>query len=137
VTTPPASAQLALRRLLWLDALAGLGVGAAMLALTLAGVLAPLLGLTTRLLLVTAAANLAYGSYACSLAVRARAPRRAAVAALIAANLTWTGVCVVLAASVAGPGRWLGAGYLLGEGVVVGALALVERRALARARLTP
>ncbi len=136
MTIPPASAQLALRRLLWLDALAGLGVGAAMLALTLAGVLAPLLGLTTRLLLVTAAANLAYGSYACSLAVRARAPRRA-VAALIAANLTWTGVCVVLAASVAGPGRWLGAGYLLGEGVVVGALALVERRALARARLTP
>ncbi len=123
-------ARIGLRRLLWVDCTAAAIAGTAMLAL--AGRLAPLFGLPRAVLVFTALANLAYGAFSFSLA-RQPAPRRARVGVLIAANLGWAGVCLAMGIHFAGPGAWLGAGYILAEGVFVGALASIERRAL-RAR---
>jgi hypothetical protein len=117
-----------LRTLLWLDCSAAGVVGVAMLALS--GPLAPRLGLPRAVLAAMALANLAYGASSFTLARQATAPRRH-VRALVAANLAWTGVCVALAACFAGRATWLGTGYVLAEGLFVGALAAVEARALA------
>jgi hypothetical protein len=51
------------------------------------------------------------------------------VRVLVVANFVWSGVCVVLAALFAGPGSWLGVGYVLAEGLFVGVLAALEARA--------
>lgn len=118
-----------LRSLLWFDCTAGLAVGLAMLALS--GVLSPLFGLSRGVLVTTAVANLAYGSFSYSLVRRPEAaPRRVRV--LVVANFAWALVCVALAAVYAGPGSWLGAAYLLAEGVFVGVLASVEARVASR-----
>ena len=119
-----------LRSLLWFDCLAGGLVGLATLALS--GPLSRLLGLPHAVLLFTALANLAYATFSYSLARHAQ-PSRRRVQALIVANAAWPVVCVALAASLAGPGRWLGIAYLLAEGIFVGVLAAVEA-VVARAR---
>ncbi|MES2644307.1 MAG: hypothetical protein V4850_32780 [Myxococcota bacterium] len=119
--------RLPIRSLLWFDCAAGGVAGVVMLALS--GLLAPLFGIPHAVLVTTALANLAYGAFSYSLARQPEAPRRH-VRALVLANFAWTGVCVALAAIFAGPGSWLGAGYLLAEGLFVGALAAVEARAL-------
>ena len=125
------TAQFPIRSLLWLDCTAAGVVGAAML--TLSGPLASLFGLPRAALIGMAVTNLIYGSFSYSLARQPAAPP-SRVKALVVANFAWTAVCVGLAAFFAGPGSWLGAGYILGEGLVVGALAAVEARAL---RTTP
>ncbi len=125
------SARFQIRPLLWFDCAAGGVAGVAMLALS--GLLAPLFGVPRALLVTTALVNLAYGAFSFSLARQTEAPRRL-VRALIVANFAWTGVCVVLAAFLAGPGSWLGAGFVLAEGLLVGALAAVEARAAAGQR---
>jgi len=116
-----------LRTLLCFDCTAAGVVG--LTTLLAADLLAPLFGLPQVVLLVTAIANLAYGAFSYSLARSQEAPRRL-VRALVAANFAWTGVCVVLAAAFAGPGRWLGVAYLIVEGVFVGVLAAAEARAV-------
>jgi hypothetical protein len=98
--------------------------------LALGGVLAPLLGLPRALLLFTAVVNLVYGVFSFSLALQPVPPRRG-VKALVGANFAWVPCCVGMALYFAGPGRWWGAGFLLGEGLFVGVLAAVEARALA------
>jgi len=118
-----------LRSLLWFDCCAAGLAGVAMLALS--GVLAPVFGVPRAMLVAMALVNLAYGTFSYSLARQAEAPRRR-VRALVVANLGWTCVCLGLAAYLAGPGSWLGAGYILGEGLFVGALAAVEATALQR-----
>ena len=115
--------RLQLRSLLWFDCVAGGVVG--LVTLALSAPLARLLGLPHAVLVFTALANLAYGTYSFSLARQPQPPRRA-VQVLIVANAAWTVVCVALAASLAGPGRWLGVAYLLAEGLFVGVLAAVE-----------
>jgi len=120
---------LPIRSLLWFDCCAAGLAGVAMLALS--GVLAPVFGVPRAMLVAMALVNLAYGTFSYSLARQAEAPRRR-VRALVVANLAWTGVCVGLAAYFAGPGSWLGAAYILAEGLFVGALAAVEARALRR-----
>lgn len=116
-----------LRFLLWIDCSAAGVVGLTMLAAS--GVIAPFFGAPRSLLVATACANLAYGCFSYSLARMTEAPYRR-VRALIVANFAWTVVCVVLAAGLAGRGSWLGVGYLVVEGALVGALAAVEARAL-------
>ena len=118
--------RLQLRSLLWFDCVAAGVVGVATLALS--GLLAPLFGIPRAVLVATALANLAYGTCSYSLARQPEAPRRH-VRALVVANVAWTGVCVGLAASLAGPGSWLGASYLLAEALFVGALAAAEATA--------
>ena len=116
-----------LRRLLWIDCTAAGLVGAAQFALL--GLLAPLLGLPRAVLAFTAFMNLAYGAYSLSLALSpSPAPRR--VKLLVVANLAWGVVCLITAVYFARPGSWLGAGYVLAEGVFVAGLATAEARAL-------
>jgi hypothetical protein len=120
------SKRFSIRALLWFDCIAASVAGVAMLSLS--GVLAPVFGIRRAVLVAMAIANLCYGSFSFSLAREPQPPQRR-VRALIAANFAWTAVCVVLAAASAGPGSWLGAAYILGEGVFVGTLAIVEARA--------
>ena len=122
--------RLSIRLLLWFDCSAGGVVGISMLALS--GPLSPLLGIPRAVLLTTALANLAYGAFSYSLARQPEAPLRF-VRALVLANFAWAGICVGLALFFGGPGSWLGAGYVLAEGVFVGLLATVEARTLGRA----
>jgi hypothetical protein len=112
-----------LRPLLWFDCAAAAIAGTATLAL--AGLLAPLFGLPRAVVVFTGLVNLAYGAFSFSLA-RQPAAARGWVRALVAANLLWVGVCVVMAIYFAGPGSWLGASYMLAEGFFVGLLATVE-----------
>ena len=112
-----------IRSLLWFDCIAAGVAGVAMLALS--GLLAPLFGIPRAVLVTLALVNLAYGAFSYSLARQPEAPRRR-VRALVVANFAWTGVCLGLAAFFAGPGSWLGAGYMLAEALFVGALAAVE-----------
>ncbi len=122
-----------IRSLLWFDCVAAGVAGVAMLALS--GVLAPPFGVPRALLVATALVNLAYGAGSFSLARQSAAPRHH-VRAIVIANFAWTVLCVVLAAYLAGPGRWLGAGYILAEGIFVGVLAAFEARALAASSST-
>jgi hypothetical protein len=115
-----------LRSLLWFDCIAAGVAGVAMLALS--GVLAPLFGVPRAVLVTMALANLVYGTCSYSLARQPEAPRRR-VRVLVVANFAWVAVCVGLAAGFAGPGSWLGAAYMLAEGLFVGTLAAVEARA--------
>lgn len=97
--------------------------------LALAGLLAPLFGLSRGVVVFIGLVNLAYGAFSFSLA-RRPSPARGRVRALVTANLLWVGVCVVMAIYFAGPGSWLGASYMLAEGFFVGVLATVEARTI-------
>jgi hypothetical protein len=126
-------AAMTIRALLWFDCIAAGVAGVAMLALS--SLLAPPFGVPRALLVTMALVNLAYGASSYSLARQPAASRRA-VRALVVANFAWTAVCLGLAAFFAAPGSWLGAGYILGEGLFVGALAAVEGR-VSRASAVP
>ena len=113
------------RRLLWIDCTAGAAVGVAVLAL--AGWLSALYGLPRPLVVLMGVANLAYASFSFSLAVRRRRPR-VLLLALVGANVAWGLLCVrwaVLHAATATP---LGMATLLGEGLFVAGLGLLEWR---------
>ena len=115
--------RLRIRPLLWFDCAAAAVAGVAMLALS--GLLAPLFGVARHWLVMTALVNVGYAGFSYSLARQAEASRRS-VLALVVANFTWTGVCVALALLFAAPGSWLGAGYMLAEGLFVAGLAAAE-----------
>lgn len=127
---------LPLPRLLWLDCTAAAVGGTAMLLL--AGLLAPLLGLPRGLIAFNGCVNLAYGAFSFTLA-RQPSPPLSRVNALVVANFAWAGVCLLAALYFARRGTWLGAAYLAGEALVVGALAAIEARTLraAAAGATP
>lgn len=99
--------------------------------LALSGPLAAVFGIPRAVVVGMALMNLLYGSFSYSLARRSEPPRRRVIA-LVTANFVWAAICVGLAALLAGPNSWLGATYILVEGVVVGTLAAVEARALAQ-----
>lgn len=114
-----------LRHLLWFDSAAGLSAGIAMLALS--EWLHALYALPRALLLGMGVANLAYGTYSGWLASRRERPR-AALLTLIAANATWAGLCWLGAMRYADPASVLGLMHLVGEGLFVGGLAMLEWR---------
>jgi hypothetical protein len=116
-----------LRQLLWCDCTAAAVNGTVLLVLS--GLIAPLLGLPRALVVFNGLVNVTYGAFSFSLA-RQPSPPLGRVRALVAANLGWVAVCVVMAMYFARPGSWLGAGYLLTEGFLVGLLATVEARTL-------
>lgn len=113
------------RNLLWIDCLGGLCVGAGVLALH--GWLAEFYGLPRELLLIIGAANALYGSYSLSLAVRSVRPRPALVV-LVAANATWSLVCIGLTVSYFSSASVFGIAALVAEAVFVGGLAALEWR---------
>jgi hypothetical protein len=119
------------RRLLWIDSGAGLLAGITVLALS--GWLSQLYALPRALLLGMAAANLVYGTFSGSLALRARRPRPLLVL-LVLANGAWAALCGLAALCLAGRVSAFGMAHLIGEGIFVGALAAVEWRQ--RERLT-
>ena len=123
-TLPPRA-----RALLWADGLAGASVG--VLVLLLHSWFAALYGLSAPLVLGLGAANLAYGSYSSTLAVRMRLghpPSRRAVVALVVANAAWAVACVVLAVVLRERATAIGTSVLVIEAVFVGGLAMLERR---------
>ena len=113
------------RKLLWIDGLAGLTVGAVVLAAS--GWLSERYGLPRSLLLFTGVANVAYGSYSTSLARRSVRPRRL-IWFLIFANLAWAVVCFILAIVYRETATFFGLAHLVGEGLFVGGLACLEWR---------
>ena len=120
------SATRTARTILWVDSLGGLFVGIIVLAFH--SWFAEIEALPVRVVLLMAVANIAYGAYSGSLAVRRELPRQRAITFLVAANLTWTVVCALLLlryGATATPFAWL---HIGGEGLYVGVLALVEWR---------
>jgi hypothetical protein len=114
------------RSLLRFDSLGGLAAGALMLILRRA--LAEWERLPVELLTGVAAANLIYGSFSGTLAVRAQDPDAFYLRLLVRANAAWALVCWALAAVTWNESSWWGKAHLLGEGVFVGALEWVEQR---------
>lgn len=129
VSRPVAGMGAAKTHLLWIDCIAAaLGGGAVLLLLPWLGAL---YGLPPGVLAAIGVANLLYGAYSCSLAVR-RHRRRALVTLLVAANGAWALACVGMALHFAGSATWLGLGHLVLEAVFVGGLAVCEWRARGR-----
>lgn len=94
--------------------------------------LAPVFGTTPLLLHLTALINVVYG--VCGFLFVLRPPFRAGrMRRLAMANLAWGAACVLLVVRQWADMTWLGLAWFAGEGLVVGALGVVELRALARA----
>lgn len=114
------------RRLLWIDGGSGAAVG--VVGLLAAPVIARWTGLPPGHVLLMAAANVVYGSYALALASRPVRPR-ALIAVLVGANAVWSVLCMAWLVRFAGDVTALGAASLGGEGLYVGGLAGLEWRA--------
>ena len=117
------------RRILWLDSLGALVVG--VLVLALSAPLAELYVLPRALVVTLGVVNVLYGCGSGTLArqaSRGMRPARRWVDLLIGANLAWTVVCALLAAAWWSEASAWGLAQLLGEGVYVGGLGLVEWR---------
>ncbi|MEN1680355.1 MAG: hypothetical protein AAGJ46_12245 [Planctomycetota bacterium] len=117
--------RLLLRNLLWIDGVAGFSVGVAVLLLQ--PWLVDWYGLPESVLSFIGTANLLYGCYSLSLAVRPTRPL-GLIVLLAAANLAWAPVCVALIAQWWGEITWLGLAHVAGEGVFVTVLACLEWR---------
>lgn len=122
------------RDLLWIDSRAGLAAGVGVLGLS--AWLSPLYGLPRALLLVTAAANIGYGTYSGWLRTRRRRPRTGIVVLLVA-NATWALACLLAAVHYAPTATAFGVAHLAGEGIIVGTLAALEWRARAALENSP
>lgn len=113
------------RDLLWIDSRAGLSVGIGMFALS--GWLSPWLVLPRELLLAMAMANVAYGMFSAWLFARPLRPATA-ILALVLANGAWGLACLLSAYHFAPTASILGMAHLVGEGLIVGTLAVLEWR---------
>jgi hypothetical protein len=119
-------------KLLWLDGLAGAFAGAAVL---LAGSwLSDWYQLPEALLRLIGAANLAYGTYSLSLAMRSVRPK-SFILFLIIANFFWVGTCLWLAVAFVETASLFGLAHLVGEAAFVGGLATLEWRFRERLRM--
>ncbi|HYH78407.1 MAG TPA: hypothetical protein VEX86_01375 [Longimicrobium sp.] len=114
-----------LRKLLWVDCIAGALVGVAVLMLS--GWLSNLYALPRSLLLFTAGANVLYASYSFSLAVRARRSM-ASINLLVFANLAWLPVCLGIVVLFRESATLFGIAHMMAEGMFVAGLALLEWR---------
>lgn len=113
------------RHLLWIDCIAATLAGALVLSSTDA--IARLYAMPTDGLRVIGMVNLLYACLSGSLAVRSRRPMRL-IAMLSIANGIWATTCIGMAFAMAGTVTALGMVHLLGEGVFVGGLAVLEWR---------
>jgi hypothetical protein len=111
--------------LLWIDCIAAALAGTLVLALgeRLAGLYAmPHMGLQ-----LIGAINLLYACLSGSLALHNQRPV-SLVAALSIANGAWSMTCIGIAVAMAGTATPFGMAHLLGEGIFVGGLAVLEWR---------
>lgn len=113
------------RNLLWIDCGAAAVVGVAVLLLH--GWLSDLYRLPRELLLFMGAANLAYGLYSFSLALRARRPLPL-IRLLVGANLTWSLILLSWIVVFSRTASLFGLAYLLLEALFVAGLGLLEWR---------
>lgn len=111
------------KKLLWIDSGAAIAVGIGVLLLSTP--LGELEGLPRGVLVFTGVANLLYGSFSLSIAVRIQRPMRL-IKTLVAGNLAWVPVCFGLAVAFHEQATIWGFGHLVGEGVFVGVLAFLE-----------
>jgi len=111
--------------LLWVDGIGGAVAG--VVVLLAYGWLSAWYNLPRELLFGIGVANLSYGAYSLTLASRKRRPKPL-ILFLIAANLTWAGLCFWWAVRFAESASWLGLTHLVAEGLYVGGLAILEWR---------
>lgn len=112
-----------LRKLLWVDCTAGLLVG--LVVVSLSARLADLYAMPRALVVGMGAANVCYGTFSLSLAVRSHRPL-SLVVLLVAANATWAMLCAVGACILWGTASYFGLAQLVIEGLFVGGLARLE-----------
>ena len=116
-------------RILTLDGSGGLVAGALVLALR--GPVAGFYGLSVAVVTFVALANLVYGAYSSTLALRASRgtmPSRRAVDVLIVANACWTVVCLGILVTTRGSAAIFGQLHVGLEGLYVLGLAGIEAR---------
>jgi len=121
-----------LRRVLWFDAISGMGTGALQLAAS--GPLSQLLGLPESLLRASGVAIFSFVALAAWLAMQ-RSPSRAGLAVIVVGNFAWSLGCLWLALGGAAGATALGVGYLMVQVVVVAALAELQWMGLRQGRL--
>ncbi len=117
-------------KLLWIDCSGGLLAGAVVLVAR--PWLAALYALPDDLLLVIGLANLLYGSFSLSLATMPRRRTALRICGLALANALWAVGCFIAGAVHLRTASVFGLAHLLGEGVLVGALGVLEWRARER-----
>lgn len=122
---PTSRAPSLLKHLLWIDCGAAVAAGVGTLAIS--GSLARLEGLPRSVLVFVGVANLVYGAFSFSLAVRARRPM-ALITFLVVANAAWVPVCLGLVAAHAAVATPFAYVHLVGEAGFVGGLAVLEWR---------
>lgn len=113
------------RRLPWIDGFAALAVGTLLLALR--SVLAGFYGLSLELVTLVGVFNVIYAAPGLSLGALRTRPAWL-LRCLIVANLAWVVACIVIAARVWSSARVFGLAHIIGEGLFVGGLALLEAR---------
>lgn len=113
------------RRLLWIDAGAGLTAG--IIVLLAATWLSTWYNLPLWMLHTMGVANLVYGAYSLQLAMRQRRPR-IMIGLLILGNATWVVICLIWAFMFSNTASIWGLCHLTGEALFVGFLASLEWR---------
>lgn len=113
------------KRILWVDGLAGLFVGVCTLGLN--GWLSAFYGLPQSLVLFIGGANLAYGTYSTSLALRAIRPPKLIIL-LVVLNFCWTVVCISMVILYGPRATFFGLAHIVLEGLFVTGLAWIEWR---------
>jgi hypothetical protein len=121
-----------LRRVLWFDAISGVGTG--MLQWTAGGPLSQLLGLPEPLLRASGIGIFAFVALAAWLALQ-RTPSRAGLPVLVVGNFAWAMGCFWLALGGAPGATALGVAYLMVQVVVVAVLAELQWMGLRQGRL--
>jgi hypothetical protein len=112
-----------LRKVLWVDCTAALLAGLAVLSLS--APLAGLYALPRALIVAMGVANVCYGTFSLSLAVRSHPPP-SLVVLLVAANAAWAALCAVAAIALRETASSFGLVHLVGEGLFVAGLAWLE-----------
>jgi hypothetical protein len=121
-----------LRNILWIDSIAALVAGFAVLGLL--GWLSLFYNLPPNLIAAMGVVNLLYGTYSFMLA-RRPARARVLINALVIANATWAVFCALIALRFAQVATPFGLAHVVGEGCFVAILAAVEWTQ--RQRLSP
>lgn len=112
-----------LRRVLWFDAISGIGTG--VLHVVASGPLSQVLGLPEALLRASGVAIFAFVTLAAWLAMQPT-PSRGGLSLIVIGNFAWSAGCVWLVLGGVSGATALGVGYLLVQAAVVALLAELQ-----------
>ncbi|MBC7887620.1 MAG: hypothetical protein H7Z13_07005 [Ferruginibacter sp.] len=118
-------ANLSLKNLLWIDAIAAMLSG--FFVLILSATLSKLFNFPDKLLITLSMVSLGYASFSLSLAQQKSNPKRLLIL-LVIGNSIYAILCVILLTFLHSKATFLGLVYLLLESAFVAALALLEWR---------